>query len=167
MGTHQLRLALGIGLLLTTRVALAHDPQGHDGPHDDSSHAGAVQQATGVVFHDKNQNGTRDEGEPGLRDVRVSNGRDIVRTDAEGRYKIAVNDDTILFVIKPRDWTTPVDDDNLPQFYYVHKPAGSPRIAVPGRRTDRAAARFGRLPAPTALGAQAVQGPAVRRHTAA
>ena len=33
---------------------------------------------------------------------------------------------TILFVIKPRDWKPPVDDHRLPQFYYIHKPAGSP-----------------------------------------
>lgn len=88
--------------------------------------------ATGVVFHDRNRDGARDPGEPGLPGVRVSNGREIVQTDAGGRYQLPVEDDTILFVIKPRDWMTPVDALNLPRFYYLHKPAGSPKLHYPG-----------------------------------
>jgi hypothetical protein len=82
--------------------------------------------ATGIVFDDRNRNGVRDADEPGLRGVRVSNQRDIVLTDAEGRYRLPVDDDTILFVIKPRGWMTPLSKDNLPRFYYIHKPKGSP-----------------------------------------
>jgi len=84
------------------------------------------QLARGFVFEDTNGNGRRDEGEPGLPGMRVSNGRDIVRTDDDGAYQIAVDDDTIVFVIKPRDFMTPVDEQQLPRFYYIHKPAGSP-----------------------------------------
>lgn len=88
--------------------------------------------ATGYVFEDQNDNGRRDVGEPGITDVRVSNGREIVKTDGGGAYRLPVDDDTILFVIKPRDWTTPVDALNLPRFYYIHKPAGSPELRYPG-----------------------------------
>lgn len=91
-----------------------------------------AQTASGVVFHDANGNGVRDEGEAGLANVRVSNGREISHTDREGRYALPVDDDTILFVVKPRDWMTPVDEDNLPRFFYIHKPAGSPKTHFPG-----------------------------------
>lgn len=83
--------------------------------------------ATGIVFHDRNRNGVRDTGEEGLKDIRVSNQSEIVKTDREGRYRLPIDDDTILFVIKPRGWMTPVDENKLPRFYYVHKPKGSPK----------------------------------------
>ena len=41
-----------------------------------------TERARGYVFHDRNGNGRRDSGEPGLADVRVSNGRTITTTDA-------------------------------------------------------------------------------------
>jgi len=88
--------------------------------------------ATGSVFHDSNHNGLRDLGEEGLPGVRVSNGRSIVHTEKDGRYRIRVGDDTIIFVIKPSDWMTAVDRDNLPRFYYIHKPNGSPKVSFGG-----------------------------------
>jgi hypothetical protein len=87
--------------------------------------------ATGVVFEDRNGNGLRDADEPGIAQLRVSNGREIVKTDEKGAYRLPVSDDTILFVIKPRDWSTPVDKLNLPRFYYIHYPAGSPKMKYP------------------------------------
>ncbi|MBW3540575.1 MAG: calcineurin-like phosphoesterase family protein [Planctomycetes bacterium] len=88
--------------------------------------------ARGVVFHDANGNRAFDEGEKPLPDVRVSNGREVVHTDAEGRYELPVDDDAIVFVIKPRGWRTPLSDTQLPQFYYVHKPHGSPQLKYGG-----------------------------------
>lgn len=82
--------------------------------------------AKGVVFHDRNGNGQRDAGEEGLPGVRVSNGREIAATDHDGQWKLPIDDDCVLFVIKPRNWMTPVDAEQLPQFYYIHKPKGSP-----------------------------------------
>ncbi|MGD8453132.1 MAG: calcineurin-like phosphoesterase family protein [Phycisphaerae bacterium] len=87
--------------------------------------------AAGVVFADANGNGVRDAGEAGIPDVRVSNGREIVPTDADGRYRLPVSDDTIIFVIKPTGWMTPVDANHLPRFYYIHKPNGSPESKSP------------------------------------
>ncbi len=88
--------------------------------------------ATGRVFHDKNENRILDDGEQGQSGVRVSNGRDIVITDDDGRYSLEVDGDTILFVIKPSGWRTPLDENNQPQFFYIHKPQGSPVSCFPG-----------------------------------
>ena len=82
--------------------------------------------ARGVVFEDVNGNRQRDEGEPGIKDVKVSNGKEIVQTDADGKYEIPASNDCIVFVIKPRGWMTPLNANKLPQFYYIHKPEGSP-----------------------------------------
>lgn len=80
----------------------------------------------GWVFEDRNADARRGEGEPGLADVCVSNGRDVVKTDQEGRYELPAIEGQAVFVIKPRDFMTPVSKQNLPLFYYVHQPAGSP-----------------------------------------
>jgi hypothetical protein len=82
--------------------------------------------ANGSVYLDSNGNGLREEGEKGIPGVRVSNGREIVRSDSLGRFSLPVEDDTIVFVIKPTGMTTALDARNLPRFYYIHKPAGSP-----------------------------------------
>jgi len=82
--------------------------------------------ATGIVFDDTNDNNERDTGEPGVPDVSVSNGREVVRTDAQGRWSLGVTDETILFITKPVGYMVPVNDVQLPQFYYVHYPNGTP-----------------------------------------
>lgn len=88
--------------------------------------AANAETARGVVFDDRNANSVRDAGEPGLPGVRVSNGVEIVATDDAGRYAIEIDDDAIVFVLKPRDWRTRFDAQHMPRFYYIHKPAGSP-----------------------------------------
>jgi Predicted phosphohydrolases len=86
----------------------------------------AQETATGYVYVDANGNGKRDRKEAGLPNVGVSNGRDVVLTDENGRYTLPVGDDNILFVIKPGGYRIPLDAHNLPKFYYIHKPKGSP-----------------------------------------
>ena len=103
--------------------------------------------AKGVVFHDRNGNQQRDNGEPGLPDVKVSNGRQIVKTDAEGKYEIPIDNDTTIFVIKPQNWRTPINDAQLPRFYYHHKPNGSPELKFAGVEPTGSAAGIGRLSA--------------------
>lgn len=88
--------------------------------------------ARGVVFLDENNNQTFDSGEKPLPGVKVSNGVKIVQTDAAGRYTLPVADDTTIFVLKPRGYRTPLSENNLPRFYYHHKPAGSPKLRFPG-----------------------------------
>lgn len=82
--------------------------------------------ATGFVFDDTNKNGVKDSGEKGIPNVKVSNQRTITKTDRNGAWKLPSDDDTIFFVVKPRNWMTPVTKEQLPRFFYIHKPAGSP-----------------------------------------
>ena len=49
--------------------------------------------ARGVVFHDQNGNGARESNEPGIANIRVSNGLDIVSTNAQGNYELAIDDE--------------------------------------------------------------------------
>ena len=81
--------------------------------------------ARGTVFVDANRNGQLDANEVGLADVRVSNGLDVVLTDDAGRYEIAAEDPSIIFITKPRNYATPVNGHMLPQFYYIHHVSGS------------------------------------------
>ena len=94
--------------------------------------AASKETARGVVFEDLNGNRTRDAGEKGLPGIKVSNGIDIVLTDDQGQYALDVSDDAIVFLIKPRGWMTPLNAQKLPQFYYIHKPKGSPESKYPG-----------------------------------
>lgn len=86
----------------------------------------SIQTVKGVVYEDVNQSRKRDSREKGIPDVPVSNGKEVVLTDKEGRYELPISDDQQVFVIKPTDYSFLLDDNNLPQFYYTHKPEGSP-----------------------------------------
>ena len=91
-----------------------------------------TQLARGVVYHDANGNGARDANESTVAGVCVSNGLEVVKTDKTGSYQLPVDNDTIVFVIKPRDWMTAIDEQNIPRFYYIHKPTGSPdMVSIP------------------------------------
>jgi hypothetical protein len=48
---------------------------------------------SGVVFLDRNGNGRRDEGEPGVQGARVSDQVQTVRSDSSGRWSIALRHD--------------------------------------------------------------------------
>lgn len=94
--------------------------------------AAAQEVARGVVYVDGNHNGVRDRREQGLSNVQVSNGVDVVQTDAKGYYDLPVGDDNIIFVIKPSGYMFPLDETNHPQFYCLHKPKGSPETKYAG-----------------------------------
>lgn len=86
--------------------------------------------ARGTVFEDGNGNGRLDAGEPGIAGVRVSDGEDVVLTGADGTYRLDIGEQAVIFITKPRGFATPVNAQQIPQFYYVHQPEGSP----PGMR---------------------------------
>lgn len=96
------------------------------------SYSQAQQMATGIVYEDVNQNGKKERRESGIPNVAVSNGKEVVLTDEKGRYKLPVDNDEIIFVIKPSGYEIPVNELNLPQFYYIHKPEGSPELDFAG-----------------------------------
>ena len=82
---------------------------------------------SGVVYENRSGGGRRAASDPGIAGVLVSNGRDVVKTDADGRYTLPIDDESIIFVIKPTGYAVPVDEQMLPRFYYIHQPAGSPK----------------------------------------
>lgn len=90
--------------------------------------AGAFAQSkvTGIVYNDANGNHKYDKKEAGIARVAVSNGVEVVLTDEKGRYELPIGQDNGIFVIKPEGYKVPVNEDNLPMFYYLHKPKGSP-----------------------------------------
>jgi len=82
---------------------------------------------TGVVFEDRSGTGRRQPGDPGIPGVLVSNGREVAKTDGGGRYSLPIEDEAVVFVIKPTGWMVPVEAGTmLPRFYYIHQPAGTP-----------------------------------------
>lgn len=104
--------------------------------------------ATGRVFLDANANGRRDLREAGVAGVKVSNGRQVVSTDADGRYRIAVENGDTVFIVKPAGYSAPSDARGLPSFYRHHFPKGSPALksgAMP--RSDARRVDFALLPA--------------------
>jgi hypothetical protein len=91
------------------------------------------QTVQGRVFLDANQNGELDPGEQGIADVAVSNGREVVTTDDQGRYSLPIDGETIVRMTKPAGYAVPTDESQLPRFYYIHDPDGSPTdLRYPG-----------------------------------
>ncbi|MEM1155965.1 MAG: calcineurin-like phosphoesterase family protein [Pseudomonadota bacterium] len=91
-----------------------------------ASNAAYSEEARGVVYEDTDGDGIKGADESGISGVRLSNGRDIVITEADGTYQISLRDGDILFLTKPAGYMTPVSRDMLPRFYYIHQPQGSP-----------------------------------------
>lgn len=83
-------------------------------------------QVQGMVFEDVNYNGKFDSGEPGIPGVMVSNGQSVVRTNFRGQYRLPARNEMTVFITKPTGYEVPVNEDNVPQFFYHHQPKGSP-----------------------------------------
>ena len=82
---------------------------------------------SGFVFEDRSGTGRRQPGDPGLPGVLVSNGREVAKTDASGRYVLPIEEASVVFVIKPTGYMVPVEVGTmLPRFYYIHQPKGMP-----------------------------------------
>lgn len=90
--------------------------------------------ARGIVFSDLNQDGKFGPADSAFVGVKVSNGKEIVLTDQNGRYEIPLTDGGTVFVIKPNGFRTALDANNLPKFFYLHKPNGSPKLNYPGSK---------------------------------
>ena len=107
--------------------------------------------ATGRVFLDNDGDGRRDWREAGVAGVKMSNGRDVVLTDAQGRYRLALRDGDTIFAIKPATHRFPLRANGLPAFWRHHFPRGSRDVRYGGIGKMRAN-RFdiALLPAPDA-----------------
>lgn len=105
---------------------------------------------SGYVYEDLNKNSKKDKQEKGIAKVSVTNGVEVVQTDAKGFYQLPISNDQIISVIKPADYHVPKNKLNLPQYYYIHKPAGSPELKFKGVAPTGALPNelnFGLLPA--------------------
>jgi N terminal of Calcineurin-like phosphoesterase len=60
----------------------------------------------------------------------VSNGREVVKTDASGRYALPIEDGRCIFVVKPTGYAVPVDENMLPRFYYCTSPRAHRRASI-------------------------------------
>ena len=88
--------------------------------------------AQGRVFEDIDKDGRFGAGDAPLKGVRVSNGDQIVETDSDGHYELPLSGESIIFVTKPTGFRTALNRQNLPMFFYIHKPDGSPKLRFPG-----------------------------------
>ncbi len=100
--------------------------QAQDNARPTAATSSAAKQIARGVIYLADENGKRAANAPGLPGVFVSNGRDIVVSDAQGRYQLPVADGDVIFARKPAGHAFTLDQFNAPKFYYVHRPGGSP-----------------------------------------
>lgn len=92
----------------------------------------AQETVSGYVFEDLNKNNRKDRKETGVSQVAVTNGLEVVLTDEDGKYQLDITDDQIISVIKPTGYSVGRNENNLPEFFYIHKPQGSPNSKFKG-----------------------------------
>jgi hypothetical protein len=73
----------------------------------------------GTVFLDENKNGLFDAGEPGIENVCVSNGKEVVQTDASGKWELPATEAQSVFVVKPANYAVSLNPDNIPQHFHL------------------------------------------------
>ncbi|GAB3506293.1 calcineurin-like phosphoesterase C-terminal domain-containing protein [Pseudoxanthomonas daejeonensis] len=92
---------------------------------------------SGHVYLERDGRAGRGPGDPGVAAVAVSNGSDIVRTDAQGRYTIPFEPGQAVFVVKPAAHRFIAGADGLPAFWR--------RIPATVQASERAGVDFGLL----------------------
>ncbi|MEQ1695128.1 MAG: metallophosphoesterase N-terminal domain-containing protein [Hyphomicrobiaceae bacterium] len=81
--------------------------------------------ATGYVFEDLSGSGQRRASDRGLAGVMVSNGRDVVVTDSDGRWRLRVRSGEFVFVVTPPDFEA-VLRDGIPNAFHRYQPDATP-----------------------------------------
>ncbi|WP_218940433.1 calcineurin-like phosphoesterase family protein [Streptomyces sp. Ru87] len=102
---------------------------------DDSGQApgdGSGRKLSGRVFVDSDRDSRSGGRERGVAGVTVSNGRDVVTTDRQGRYELPAFENMTVFISQPAGYQVPVDEANVAQFHYNHLPEGSPKLKYGG-----------------------------------
>ncbi|MBS3766218.1 hypothetical protein KGY71_06825, partial [Candidatus Bipolaricaulota bacterium] len=89
----------------------------------------------GLVFDDKNQSGTRNQGEPGLGDIRFSivgeDGQKSIRSGSNGRF---------IVDLTPGTYLVELEKESLPKRYEPTTPA---QVTVEAEKYGRTEVRFG------------------------
>jgi hypothetical protein len=112
-----------LGALLAAAPATAFDYVAGIETRGESQDPSTV---TGAVFHDLSRDGVRQEDEPGVAGVLVSNGREVVRTGEDGSYALPAYDNMTVMLVKPAAYDVPTDASGVPQYFYHHLPEGTP-----------------------------------------
>lgn len=87
---------------------------------------------TGQVWQDSNANGRKDGGEAPLPGIKVSDGVEIVLTDANGEYRLPAIGGRTIFVIKPAGYDLPTRRDGLPDFWTHVRGETAPKLKYGG-----------------------------------
>ena len=99
---------------------------------------------TAVVYEDRDANGRRDPGEAGLPRVAVSDGQAVVRTDAQGRFRLPPGEGTrTVFVVKPAGYAFARRADGLPDAWRNLAASAGPVLRHGGIRAGTACPDFG------------------------
>ncbi|MFA9392217.1 MAG: calcineurin-like phosphoesterase C-terminal domain-containing protein [Prolixibacteraceae bacterium] len=85
---------------------------------------------TGIVFNDQNRNNHFDLGEEALPNISVSSLSTIVQSNRQGIFQIPVEQQDIVFVIKPNDFEFPLQANRVPSFYHIVYQKPSPEELV-------------------------------------
>ncbi|HZX81101.1 MAG TPA: calcineurin-like phosphoesterase C-terminal domain-containing protein [Lysobacter sp.] len=85
---------------------------------------------SGVVYEDRDRDGSRDAGERGLGGIRVSDGVSIATTDRDGRYRLPADGDRACFVIKPATFDVLPAPNRLPAFWRAAAEGGCPDFGL-------------------------------------
>ena len=98
------------------------------------AHAADTACTQGKVWVDTDGDGRFDASERGLAGAKVSDGRRIAITDAQGDYKLPSvrGEARTLFVIKPAGFRFPQRGDGLPSFWVNDSPRFSPQLKFGG-----------------------------------
>ena len=82
--------------------------------------------ARGFVFEDDLKTGRYQVGRRGVAGVAVSNGREVVHTDATGYYALPIDGPCCIFISKPAGYDLPLDENGQPCYFYRYYPEGTP-----------------------------------------
>jgi hypothetical protein len=102
----------------------------------------------GVVWEDRDGNGQLDSGEKPLPGVKISDGVNLVLTDADGTYRLPYVDGRTIFVIKPAGYDLPSRADGLPDAWLNVRSSPGPALKFGGMPVSASTCRdFGLRPA--------------------
>ncbi|GAA1993638.1 PQQ-binding-like beta-propeller repeat protein [Amycolatopsis minnesotensis] len=83
--------------------------------------AGSALPVVGTVFADTNGNGTRDDGEPGIAGVSVTDGAVWATTGPDGGYAITIDssrrETDLVYAVSPDGYTPALREDYVPRFF--------------------------------------------------
>lgn len=82
----------------------------------------------GQVFEDANRNGVQDAKEKGLKNILISNGKDIVKTDKNGQYSIEANIGESIFPILPSEYTWSKSKSKVVNANYLYLDPNQPVV---------------------------------------